>query len=129
MPTLLHGSLEYSVVRSNELHHMIHGNLRSVKDLTTGSYNRFVDRHPELSLRSSEPLSRAGNEADAASMGAFFYELTKLVIEHNLDSGRVWNMDETSFVSKHQSNSVLAVRGMCGRKPQICPSICLSRQP
>ncbi|GMF54039.1 unnamed protein product [Phytophthora fragariaefolia] len=96
---------------ANERHHMIHSNLRSVKDLTTGWYNRFVDHHPELSLRSSEWISRARNEADAASMGAFFYELTKLVIEHNISSSRVWNLDETSFVSKHQSSSVFAVRG------------------
>ncbi|EGZ29554.1 hypothetical protein PHYSODRAFT_383502, partial [Phytophthora sojae] len=96
---------------ANELHHMIHGNLRSVKDPTTSCYNRFVDRHPELSLRASEPLSRARNEVNGAAMGALFYELTKLVIEHDIDSSRVWNMDETSFVSKHQSSSVLAVRG------------------
>ncbi|EGZ21974.1 hypothetical protein PHYSODRAFT_494460 [Phytophthora sojae] len=62
----------------------IHGNLRSVKDLTTGWYNRFVDRHPELSSRASEPLSRARNEVDAAAMGTFFYELTKLVIDITL---------------------------------------------
>ncbi|EEY62598.1 uncharacterized protein PITG_14366 [Phytophthora infestans T30-4] len=40
-----------------------------------------------------------------------FNTLMKLVIEHNLDSSLAWNMDETSFISKHQSGAVLAVRG------------------
>ncbi|OWZ06335.1 LOW QUALITY PROTEIN: hypothetical protein PHMEG_00021422 [Phytophthora megakarya] len=96
---------------ANEIRHTIHCKLRSVTDLTCGSYNRFVDRQPELSMRSSEPLSRARLSTTPAAFSSQFYELTRLVIERKLDASRIWNMDETSCISKHQANKVLAVRG------------------
>nr|CAI72315.1 hypothetical protein PI49.0230 [Phytophthora infestans] len=96
---------------ANKIHHKIQGNLRSVKDLTSGWYNRLIGRHPELSMRASEFLSRARNDVDLVAVPDMFNTLMKLVIEHNLDSSLAWNMDETSFISKHQSGAVLAVRG------------------
>ncbi|KAI9980172.1 hypothetical protein PInf_026608 [Phytophthora infestans] len=96
---------------ANKIHHKIQGNLRSVKDLTSGWYNRLIGRHPELSMRALEFLSRARNDVDSVAVPDMFNTLMKLVIEHNLDSSLAWNMDETSFISKHQSGAVLAVRG------------------
>ncbi|KAI9991883.1 hypothetical protein PInf_017262 [Phytophthora infestans] len=96
---------------ANKIHHKIQGNLRSVKDLTSGWYNRLIGRHPELSMRALELLSRARNDVDSVAVPEMFNTLMKLVIEHNLDSSLAWNMDETSFISKHQSGAVLAVRG------------------
>ncbi|POM76786.1 Putative retroelement [Phytophthora palmivora] len=64
-----------------------------------------------LGMRSSEPLSRARRGVEKPALQRLFYDLTKLVIEQKLDGRRVWNMDETSFVNKHTSRTVLALRG------------------
>ncbi|POM76175.1 LOW QUALITY PROTEIN: Hypothetical protein PHPALM_6620 [Phytophthora palmivora] len=83
---------------ANQLHHEVHGNRRSASDLTSGWYNRF-------------PLSRARRGVEKHALQRLFCDLTKLIIEQKLDGRRVWNMDETSSVSKHASLTVLALRG------------------
>lgn len=37
--------------------------------------------------------------------------MAKLIVEERLDASRIFNMDETSFVSKARSKKVVAVRG------------------
>lgn len=96
---------------ANELNRSIRGNLRSVSDLTYGWYAHFLDRHSVLSKRASEPLSRARQGANKQAFLALFYSLCQPIIARNMTSAQVFNMDETSFASKHQSQAVVAVRG------------------
>lgn len=56
-------------------------------------------------------LSRARQCGGVAVFRQLFHSVAKDVIELKLNAARIYNMDETSFVSKHQSKSVVAVRG------------------
>jgi hypothetical protein len=96
---------------ANDLNRTVNGATRTTTPLTHGWYARFMARHPEFSLRTSQPLSRARAVADAAVYCSLFHRVVKAVIELKLDSTRVFNVDETSFVSKYQSKPVVAVRG------------------
>lgn len=96
---------------ANELKCSIRGSRRSSTDLTYGWYTRFMERHPELCVRASEPLARARHGVDLAAFRELFVSMAKDIIELKLDASRVYNMDETSFVSKHQGKGVVAVRG------------------
>lgn len=96
---------------ANELNRSIRGNLRSVTDLTYGWYARFSNRHPVFNLCAAESLSRARQGVDEHAFHQLFYSICQPMIQHNLDEARIFNMNKTSFVGKHTSKAVVAVRG------------------
>ncbi|RLN96545.1 hypothetical protein BBJ28_00020166 [Nothophytophthora sp. Chile5] len=79
--------------------------------LTGGWYRRFLQRHPSLSNRIAQCIARVRNSVDGEGVSTLFYTLAKLFIEMNIDSIRVFNMDETSFMPKTARRKVVAVRG------------------
>lgn len=97
--------------KASELRRAICGATRSVKDLTPGGYALFMGRHPELSLRMSEPLPRARQGGGPGVFRQLFYTIAKDVIELDLDATRIYNIDGASLVSKHRTKPVVAVRG------------------
>ncbi|RLN91335.1 hypothetical protein BBJ28_00013081 [Nothophytophthora sp. Chile5] len=76
--------------------------------LTGGWYRQ---RHPSLSSRIAQCIARVRNSVDGEGVSTLFYTLSKLFIEMNIDSVRVFNMDETSFMTKTARRKVVAVRG------------------
>lgn len=96
---------------ANEVNRSIRGNLRFVINLMFGLYARFLTRYPVLRLRTAESLSGARQGADEHAFRQLFYSICQPMIQYNFDAVRVFNMDETNFVSKHTSKAVVAVRG------------------
>ena len=77
-----------------------------------GCLERFLRRHPELSLRiSAQVIKRARNEATIEGLRMFFKELLQHTIERKLTPDRLWNMDETGFAQKQKSRKVIAFNG------------------
>lgn len=75
-----------------------------------GWYRRFLERHPTLAKRSAQSLSLKRNDVTSDDLAALFNTLAKRVVELNLDSSRVLNMDETAFQTK-KCMKVVTVRG------------------
>ena len=78
-----------------------------VKDqkITTGWWNRFQERHPEISRRRTEVLERQRASALSPSNFASFFETLKLAISkceemsggEKITPARIFNMDEIGF--------------------------------
>ncbi|KAG3161178.1 hypothetical protein PC128_g20844 [Phytophthora cactorum] len=79
--------------------------------LTSGWYYRFRDRHPLLTTRMAQPISRVRNTVTGHGVWILFGTMTKLVIEHKLTAARFFNMDETSFMPTKKTKTVVAIKG------------------
>ncbi|KAE8983832.1 hypothetical protein PR002_g23133 [Phytophthora rubi] len=65
-----------------------------------GWYRCFLERHPTLAKRSAQSLSLKCNNVTSDDLATLFNTLGNLVVERNLDSSRVINMDETAYQTK-----------------------------
>jgi hypothetical protein len=99
------------LVKGNELFHELYGNTRSVGDLGRGWINRFMERHPLLTTRTSQVIKRVRAEATEDGLRTFMWEMSKHVLERGLTSDRIFNMDETGFAQKNKAKKVIAVHG------------------
>ena len=74
---------------------------RDIKNFNgEGWWSRFMDRHPKLSLRTADPLSRVRkNAVTEDNMKRYFDLLEKTLIENDLmnRASRIYNMDETGM--------------------------------
>ena len=79
-----------------------------------GWWNRFTDRHPELSLRTADPLSMScANSLSQATIDAY-YNLLEMTLKENqlLDkSAQIYNMDESGMPLCHKQPKCIAERG------------------
>ncbi|KAE8907865.1 hypothetical protein PF007_g15257 [Phytophthora fragariae] len=78
--------------------------------VTDGWYTRFRQRHPDLTDRSAQVLSRTRNTVDFDDARLLFSSLAKAIIESNASADQVFNMDETAFYKAPKSKRVVAVR-------------------
>lgn len=99
-------SAEDIVAKANEISATIAG-----RDIGVGWYKRFLGRHSELTGRVAQNLSRARNEVSKEYIDSLFWTMAKLVIEDRVDATRIFNVDETAFLSRAKSRRVVAVRG------------------
>ncbi|CAK5115142.1 unnamed protein product, partial [Aphanomyces euteiches] len=76
-----------------------------------GWYKGFRRRHPILSDRHAQTISRASNAVDDTAVSAPFSLLENQIETHELTPDRIWNMDETAFQSRKKSGKVVAVKG------------------
>lgn len=76
-----------------------------------GWYRRFLSRHPQLAVRTAQVISRARNEASLIGVMTLCWTMAKVVIENGLDVQRVFNVDETAFLTRNKSRRVVAVKG------------------
>ncbi|KAG3013492.1 hypothetical protein PC121_g9458 [Phytophthora cactorum] len=81
------------------------------KPLTTGCYRRLIAKNPILTPRIAPQIARVRNRVEAEGVRGLFYTMARLVIEHNLDKSRVFNMDETSLMPKASSRKVVDLEG------------------
>ncbi|OQR85484.1 hypothetical protein ACHHYP_11770 [Achlya hypogyna] len=79
--------------------------------VTDGWYQRFLGRYPDLTSRVAQVVSRSRNGPTKDAMITLFGTLQKLVIELKLDATRIFNMDESPFLSRTKSKTVVALRG------------------
>jgi hypothetical protein len=84
--------------------------LRTSRTVGSGWYRRFNERYPILSIRTAQAIQRNRNEINEAKVYLFYQTMLKLVIENNMNTSRIFNMDETSFLSKTSSKKVVAVK-------------------
>ena len=99
------------LIKGNEIYREMYGSTRSIGFLKRGWLNRFMERHPILSLRSAQMIKRVRNEATEEGLLQFYWEYVKHVVERKLSSDRVFNMDETGFFQTKKSKKVVVVRG------------------
>ena len=89
------------LLKGNELYQAMFGKRtspRTRRTLKRGWLDRFMKRHPLLSLRSAQGIKRVRAEASIEGLTAFFWELSKHLLERNIvDAERVFNMAETGF--------------------------------
>ena len=104
-------SRDMILIKGNEIYHAMYGNLRSSGNLKRGWLNRFMDRHPLLTTRTSQVIKRVRAEATQDGLRVFFWELLKHVLERKISPERIFNMDETGFAQKNKSKKVVAVHG------------------
>lgn len=81
------------------------------REVGVGWYKRFPSRHRELTRRVAQNISRTLNEVSKEYIDKLFWTMAKLVIEDGIDARRVFNVDETAFLSRTKSRKVIAVRG------------------
>ncbi|KAE8959290.1 hypothetical protein PR002_g30586 [Phytophthora rubi] len=81
------------------------------KTLGQGWYRRFLKRHPILSGRTSESITKARNSVSMTDATRLFTTLCKVLVEHKISSSRLFNMDETAFDTNKGGKRVVAVRG------------------
>ena len=81
------------------------------KQLPSGWYSRFLDRHTVLVIRTVQSMGRVQNAVGKASVDVHFNMMAKLLIEHRIDSSRVFNMDETSFTPESTTRTIIAIEG------------------
>lgn len=86
-------------------------NMLGISPVTDGWYARFRGRYPELTPRVAQVVSRARHGPTRQGMAILFNTMAKLVVEHNLDPTRVFNMDESPFFSRRKDKTALALRG------------------
>jgi hypothetical protein len=79
-------------------------------------YRAFIRRHPKLSLREAEGLTKARSIITEESIKKWFRELKQFLEESQVldileDPSRIFNGDETSFSMCPKSGKVLAPKG------------------
>ena len=80
-----------------------------------GWWLRFVERHPRLSLRTADPLSRVrANALTEENMKAYFDLLEKTLIDHGLLNrpACIYNMDESEMPLDAKQLKRVAKKGM-----------------
>ena len=56
------------------------------KQLPSGSYSRFLDRHTVLVIRTALSMGRVRNAVGKSLVDVLFNTLAKLIIDHTIDS-------------------------------------------
>ena len=97
-------------------------------------WTRFMKRHPELSLRTSDPLSHCRSSAVSQPVLDYYFELLKKTLEVNglMDKpNRIYNMDESGMPLDHRQPKRIAPKGTkkvhgpsSGNKTQITILAC-----
>ncbi len=96
-----------------------------------GWWNRFTQRHPKLSLRTSDRVR--ANAVTKQNMSNYFTLLEETLKKHKLfdKPSRIFNMDETGMPLAHKQPKRVAVKGMrkvhgsaTGDKTQITVVAC-----
>lgn len=77
-----------------------------------GWWQRFMQRHPILSLRTSDPLSRVRSNAVTAENMANYFALLKTTLDDNHKPSRIYNMDESGMPLDHKQLKRVALKGM-----------------
>ena len=72
------------LIKGNEIYQEMYGSTRSIGFLKRGWLNRFMERHPKLSLRSAQIIKRVRNEATEEGLLQFYWEYVKHVVERKL---------------------------------------------
>ena len=100
--------LAYELAERNNLQHRFS---RERKSAGKSWMHAFLQRHPELTLRSPEPTSalRARGFNKPATT-KFFNILQQVYNEHNMDSTRIFNCDESSMKTVQKVSKILAKR-------------------
>lgn len=81
------------------------------RDISTGWYRRFLQRHPNLVARQAQVISRPRDEVNANVVQHLFNTILKLIIEQKIDGPRIFNVDEPAFLSRRKSRRVVALKG------------------
>ncbi|KAF0710033.1 hypothetical protein AaE_012687 [Aphanomyces astaci] len=79
--------------------------------LSSGWYKRFRNRFPMLTKRVAQVISHARNSVDEQGVTRLFGSITKTIAENKITADRIYNMDETAFVSRKKSGTVIAMKG------------------
>jgi hypothetical protein len=104
-------SRDIALTKANAIYREMYGVTRSTGFLKRGWLERFMQRHPLLTFRTSQVIKRVRAEATEEGLLQFFWEVMKHVIERNLTSDQIFNMDETGFSNKNKTKNVIAVKG------------------
>ncbi|RHY09264.1 hypothetical protein DYB36_012773 [Aphanomyces astaci] len=84
--------------------------LDPLRTVTGSWYRRFMNRHPELTTRVAQVISNARNSVDEVGVKRLFDSMEEAIRVHGLTAERIFNMDETSFASRHKSKDVVALK-------------------
>lgn len=82
-------------------------------------YENFLKRHPNLTVRTPEPITDASSKVAESNIRGWFEQIKKYLTEKDYfkiveDPSRVFNGDETNFLMCPKSGKVLAPKGkMC----------------
>ncbi|KAE9247911.1 hypothetical protein PF004_g4107 [Phytophthora fragariae] len=78
--------------------------------VTDGWYKRFMGRHPDLTNRSAQLLSKTRNAVEFEDIRLLFSSMAKVIIETGASADQIFNVDETAFCKASKSKRVVAVR-------------------
>nr|XP_029727479.1 uncharacterized protein LOC115265664 [Aedes albopictus] len=88
------------------------------KDNVPGSgwFRGFLKRHPQLTIRTPEPVTSASAKVSEKNIREWFHTVKQYLIDHGLidillDPSRVYNGDESGFSLNPTSKSVIATAG------------------
>jgi len=104
-PRRPHGHRSPGKRRQNRLP-ILHGG-----DLGTGWYRGFAKRHPILTNRLAQKLSKERESVTKSDVRAYFYALVQATCKFQCTASNVYNMDETSFKTLSKTRRVVAVHG------------------
>ncbi|DBA02353.1 TPA: LOW QUALITY PROTEIN: hypothetical protein N0F65_007172 [Lagenidium giganteum] len=86
------------LIKRQEVYSAIFGKTRTVGTIGLGWCERFLQRHPTLTLRNAQLVRRKRNDINDAEVSSFFIRCLKALLETKAESDRIFNMDETAFV-------------------------------
>lgn len=86
-----------------------HRNKEAGADWFTG----FMKRNPSLSIRSPEATSAGrASSFNRHNVTDFFNKLGDVILKHNLQPSRIWNLDETGVTTVLKPKKIVAAKGI-----------------
>ena len=72
----------------------------------------FLQRHPELAVRSPEATSMSrATGFNKAQVMRFFENLREALVENAIDDSSIWNMDESGLTAVHKPGRIISKKG------------------
>lgn len=101
--------LAYDLAENLKLDHRFN---KETKTAGKHFYKNFMERHPELSLRTPESTSLMRCVGfNKPQVELFFNKLDSLIEKHHFPPSRIYNADETGVSCVHKNQKVLSTKG------------------
>ncbi|DBA02788.1 TPA: hypothetical protein N0F65_006578 [Lagenidium giganteum] len=86
------------LIKGQQVYRAMFGPTRTAGTIGIGWCERFLHRHPSLSLRNAQLIKRVCNNVAEDDVVAIFNRCLQAIVETGACADRIYNVDETAFV-------------------------------